>query len=147
MFIWFLADCGSGQIESYVSHLSAKLVILLFIYHRLLKPNPRHTDSLLMLLDAEDFITLAEGIQVGQASSSFFPCVFSTKWKWFNVSHKHFSHTNQMKSSRDSVSLYFNGSISHNGVKPPSWPVFPSVLCLSKHISLWIYVSPMTAVP
>lgn len=74
---FFLADCGSALTESYVSHLSAKLVILLFVYHHLLKPSPRHTDSLLMLLDAEDFITLSEGIQVGQASSFFLSlCVF-----------------------------------------------------------------------
>lgn len=57
--------------------LPSELVILLFVYHHLLKPSPRHTDSLLMLLDAEYFITLSEGIQVGQASSFFlFLCVF-----------------------------------------------------------------------
>ncbi len=90
-----------------------------------------------MLLDAEYFITLSEGIQVGQASSFFL-------FLWLNVSHKHFSHTNQMKSSRDSVSPYFNGSISHNGVKTPLWPVFSSVLFPQ---FFQIYASPMMAVP
>lgn len=56
-----------GKLNHMLAILSAKLVILFFVYHHLLKPNPRRTDSLLMLLDAEDLITLSESIQVGQA--------------------------------------------------------------------------------
>lgn len=85
-----------------------------------------------MLFDAEDFITLSEAFKL--ARHNFFPHKMKV---WLNVSHKHFSHTNQMKSSRVSVSqcfllIFYPDSLEKCASmnKPPKWAyICSAILC------------------